>query len=78
LERKILAPEKETLDETEASIWLNVKVGVFRSLVKRGCLPPGMPFGPRTLRWHWMDLVAYTHLLSRGCFKIQAEEETGE
>lgn len=78
MERTVYAPDKETLDESEAAWWLGIKEGVFKKLVERGVLPPGIPFGPRTHRWHWMDLVAVLHLLSRGAFKLPGEEESDE
>jgi hypothetical protein len=78
VERKVNAPDKETLDETESAVWLGITEGVFKAMLRRGVLPPGIPFGPRTLRWHWLDLVSVLHLLSRGGFQAPAGEEAGE
>jgi hypothetical protein len=66
VERTIQAPDTDTLDDEQAARWLGIKVGVWRKMVAAGVAPQPMRFGTRTPRWHWMDVVAVLHLLSRG------------
>ncbi len=77
MERKVNAPDKETLDDTEAATWLGIKEGVFLALAKRIGLN-GITFGPRTRRWHWQDLVSILHLLSRGAFSGDSDADGGQ
>ncbi len=75
MERKVNAPDKETLDSMECAQFLGIGEGVWDGIVKRGEAPKGIPFGKKTVRWHWMDVVAVLHMMSRGVIKLQDEEE---
>lgn len=64
MERSIQTPDKEWLTRREAARWLNIGVDSFDKLVERENLLP-IVIGPKSHRWHWMDVVALAHLLTR-------------
>jgi hypothetical protein len=64
-ERTVNAPEQDWLTREQAAAWLGVDVGVFLDLVKEGTVPQPIELPRRQKRWHWMDLVAGAHLLTR-------------
>ena len=78
VERKINAPDGDFLTEAQAAAWLNLDTDDFRTFVGMGILPRGMPWGKKpgiNHRWHWMDMIAVGHLISRGHIKLPGEEE---
>ena len=59
-------PDSEYLELPEAARYLGVSARTFRRLVAAGHLPKPVRAGRANGRWHWLDLVAYLHLRSRG------------
>jgi hypothetical protein len=79
-ERHINGPAKDYLTEAEAAEWLGLEADDFREFVRMGCIPRGLPWGkiPKKHRWHWLDVVAIGHLVSRGFIRLPGDEEESE
>jgi hypothetical protein len=75
MERSIQAPEKDWLTSEEAAVWLNIPHATFLALDRRGVVPGGRKFGPKTKRWHWKGLVALSIQTELGHLPEVEEEE---
>ncbi len=65
MHRTIHGPDREFLTAAECAAWLGISPTTFKSLLRSGEFPPGVVFGKRTIRWMWLDPVAYAHTRSR-------------
>ncbi len=69
-ERMVRAPDLEWLTRKQAAQWLNIGVDAFDALVKAFGIQP-INVGPRTLRWHWKDVVAREHQSGRKDYAVE-------
>jgi predicted DNA-binding transcriptional regulator AlpA len=65
MQRTIHGPEKEWLDLTDVLLWIGVSEGTLRRWIRDKQFPPGVNVGGKSLKWGWLDVVAFMHLRSR-------------
>lgn len=66
MERRINGPDKDWNTLAEVAAYLGISQPTLRTMIKKGEFPQGIFHGDRSVRWGWMDVVAYAHLKSRG------------
>lgn len=63
--RTVDGPDGVWLSARETAAFLGLGLTLFKSLLASGEFPPGVSFGTRAIRWHWLTPVAWAHLRSR-------------
>src|SRR5262245_14497921 len=81
-ERTVSGPEKDWLTREECAIALGITSKALDKMHRTGKFPPPIEVINGRPMWHWFDVVAYMHLLSRGvrwsvdAVKALADDET--
>ena len=66
MQRPVNSPDNDWLTAAEVCRWLgDIGDTLLKKLIREGKFPPGVRLSHNTVRWNWMDVVAYAHLASR-------------
>lgn len=66
MQRTIEAPPWEWGTREQCAAYLGIDVDKFKLFVKNGRFPfAPAPYGQKEPRWHWMDVVCYSHMVQR-------------
>jgi predicted DNA-binding transcriptional regulator AlpA len=66
MQRSVNGPDHEWLTMPEVCQWLGgIGDSTLKKLIRDGKFPPGVRISHNTVRWNWMDVVAYSHMAQR-------------
>lgn len=78
MQRNISGPDRDWLTLDEAAAWMGLDSSTLKRLIRKGQFPPGVKVSPKCVKWGWLDVVAYMHLVSRMPEKADDDEKDEE
>ena len=75
MQRTIQAPEWEWGTREQCAAYLGIDLDQFKLLCRTGRFPfEPASYGRKTHRWHWLDVVCFSHMQARRSSLIQPLE----